>query len=78
MARASGTCRDACWDRYPVMAGKTFPAFLSRRMCNRQFYVSGKRPMLWNVFIARIVVMGITMSSLVLGNHVHVMPINPN
>ena len=26
-ARASRTCRDACWDRWPKVAGKTFPAF---------------------------------------------------
>ena len=26
-ARASRTCRDACRDRLPAVAGKTFPAF---------------------------------------------------
>ena len=26
-ARASRTCRDACWDSYPAVAGKMFPAF---------------------------------------------------
>ena len=26
-ARASSTCRDACRDRWPKVAGKTFPAF---------------------------------------------------
>ena len=33
-ARASRSCRDACRDRLPTMAGKTFPVF----------YVYGKRP----------------------------------
>ena len=42
-ARASRTCRDACRDRQPVMAGKR--SRHSRRMRNPQFYVSGKRPM---------------------------------
>ena len=33
--------------RFPLkaVAGKTFPAFHSRRRLNPQFYVSGKRPM---------------------------------
>ena len=42
MARASRTCRDACRDRLPAMAGKTFPSFPVH--AHPQFYVSGKRP----------------------------------
>ena len=42
-ARASRTCRDACRDRLPAVAGKTFQAFPAR--AHPQFYVSGKRPM---------------------------------
>ena len=42
-ARASRTCRDACRDRLPAVAGKTFPAFPAH--AHPQFYVSGKRPM---------------------------------
>ena len=41
-ARAWGTCRDACRDRLPVVAEKTFPAFPAH--AHPQFYVSGKRP----------------------------------
>ena len=40
-ANASRTCRDACRDRLPAVAGKTFPAF--RAHAHPQFYVSGKR-----------------------------------
>ena len=43
MARASRTCRDACRDHLPTVAGKTFPAFPAH--VHPQFYVSGKRPM---------------------------------
>ena len=42
-ARASRTCRDACRDRLPALAGKTFPAFPAH--AHPQFYASGKRPM---------------------------------
>ena len=42
-ARASRTCRDACRDRYPTGRGKR--SRHSRRICNPQFYVPGKRPM---------------------------------
>ena len=42
-ARASRTCPDACRDRLPAGAGKTFPAFPAH--AHPQFYVSGKRPM---------------------------------
>ena len=42
-ARASRTCRDACRDRLPVVAGKTFPTFPAH--AHPQFNVSGKRPM---------------------------------
>ena len=42
-ARASRTCREACRDRLPAVAGKTFPAFPAH--AHPQFYVSGKRPM---------------------------------
>ena len=44
-ARASRTCRDACRNRLPAVAGKTFPAFPAH--AHLQFYVSGKRPMGW-------------------------------
>ena len=37
--RAWRTCRDACQDGQPAVAGKTFPAFPA------QYYVSDKRPM---------------------------------
>ena len=37
-----GTCRNACRDRLPAVAGKTFPAFPAHG--HPQFYVSGKRP----------------------------------
>ena len=43
-ARALRTCRDACRDHLPTVAGKTFPAFPAH--AHPQFYVSGKRPML--------------------------------
>ena len=46
-ARAWRTCRDACRDRQPAMAGKTFRH--SRRMRNSQFCVSGKRPIVSSV-----------------------------
>ena len=42
-ARASRTCRDACQDRLPSVAGKTFPTFPAH--AHPQFCVSGKRPM---------------------------------
>ena len=42
-ARAWRTCRDACQDRLPAVAGKTFPAFPAH--VHTQFYVSGKRLM---------------------------------
>ena len=42
-ARASRTCRDACRDCLPAVAGKTFPAFPAH--AHPQFYVFGKRPM---------------------------------
>ena len=42
-ARASRTCRDACRDRLPAVAGKTFLAFPAH--AHPQFNVSGKRPM---------------------------------
>ena len=42
-ARASRTCRDACRDRIPAVAGKTLPAFPAH--AHLQFYVSDKRPM---------------------------------
>ena len=42
-ARALRTCRDACRDCLPAVAGKTFPAFPAH--APPQFYVSGKRPM---------------------------------
>ena len=42
-ARASRTCPDACRDRLPAGAGKTFPAFPAH--AHPQFYVSGERPM---------------------------------
>ena len=35
--------RDACRDRLPAVAGKTFPAFPAH--AHPQFYVSGKKPM---------------------------------
>ena len=41
-ARASRTCRDACRDRLPVVAGKTNQAFPAH--AHPQFDVSGKRP----------------------------------
>ena len=41
-ARAPRTCRDACRDSLPAVAGKTARHF--RRMRNPQLYVSGKRP----------------------------------
>ena len=41
-ARASRTCRDACRDCLPAVAGKTFPAFLAH--AHPQFDVFGKRP----------------------------------
>ena len=47
-ARATRTCRDACWDRLPVVAGKTIPAFPAH--AHPQFYVSGKRPISYNLF----------------------------
>ena len=40
-ARASRTCCDACRDRLPAVAWKTFPAFPVN--AHPQFYVSGKR-----------------------------------
>ena len=43
MARAWRTCRDACRDHLPTVAGKTFPAFLAH--AHQHFYISGKRPM---------------------------------
>ena len=42
-ARASRTCRVACRDCLPAVAGKTFPAFPAH--APPQFYVFGKRPM---------------------------------
>ena len=42
-ARASRTCRDACRDRLPAVAEKTFPAFPAH--AHPRFYVSGKRLM---------------------------------
>ena len=42
-ARASRTCRDACRDCLPTVAGKTFPAFPAH--AHPQFYVFGKWPM---------------------------------
>ena len=57
-ARASRTCRDACQDRYPTLAGKTFRH--SRRMCNPHFYVSGKRPM-WRQYNACSCFLGCTL-----------------
>ena len=42
-ARASRTCRDACRDLLPAVAGKTFPAFPAH--AHPPFYVSGKGPM---------------------------------
>ena len=44
-ARAWRTCRDACRDRLPAVAGKTFPAFPAH--AHPQFCVSGKRPIRW-------------------------------
>ena len=44
-ARVSRTCRDACRDRIPAVAVKTFPAFPAH--AHKQFFVSGKRPMAW-------------------------------
>ena len=44
-ARASRTCRDACRNCLPTVAGKTFPAFPAH--AHPQFYVFGKRPMPW-------------------------------
>ena len=44
-ARAWRTCRDACRDRLPSVAGKTFPAFPAH--AHPQCYVSGKRPIAW-------------------------------
>ena len=41
--RASRTCRDACRDCLPAVAGKTFPAFPAH--AHPQFDVFGKRPM---------------------------------
>ena len=41
-ARALSTCRDACRDNLPAVAGKTFPAFQAH--AHPQFYVFGKRP----------------------------------
>ena len=43
-ARAWRTCRDACRDCLP--AGKTFPAFPAH--AHPQFYVFGKRPMIYH------------------------------
>ena len=37
------SCRDACRDRVPAVAGKTFPTFPAH--AHPQFHVSGKRPM---------------------------------
>ena len=42
-ARASRTCHNACHDRLPPVAGKTFPAFPAH--AHPPFSVSGKRPM---------------------------------
>ena len=42
-ARAWCTCRDACQDRLPAVAGQTFPSFPAH--AHPQFYLSGKRPM---------------------------------
>ena len=50
-ARASRTCRDACRNRLPTVAGKTFPAFPAH--AHPQFYLSGKRPMGTNVNMHR-------------------------
>ena len=46
-ARASRTCRDACRDRLPAVAEKTFSAIPAH--AHPQFYVSDKRPIgtLW-------------------------------
>ena len=38
-----GTCDDACRDRVPAVAGKTFPTYSA--YAHPQFYVSDKRPM---------------------------------
>ena len=42
-ARAARTCRDACRDRLPPVAGKMLPAFPAH--AHPHFSVSGKRPM---------------------------------
>ena len=44
VAHAWRTCRDACRDRWPAVAGKTSPAFPAH--AHPQFYVSGKGPLL--------------------------------
>ena len=44
-ARAARTCRDACRDRLPPVAGKMLPAFPAH--AHPHFSVSGKRPMEW-------------------------------
>ena len=41
-ARMSRTCRDACRNCLPTVAGKTLPAFPAH--AHPQFYVFGKRP----------------------------------
>ena len=50
-ARASRTCRDACRDRQLSVSfeigGGGKRSRHSRRMRNLQFYVSGKRPIIW-------------------------------
>ena len=45
------TCRDACRDRLPAVAGKTFPAFPAH--AHPQFCVSGKRPIAWESYHCR-------------------------
>ena len=41
-AHVSRTCREACRDRLPTVAGKTFSAFTAH--AHPQMYVSGKKP----------------------------------
>ena len=61
------TCRDACRDRLPSVAGKTFPAFPAH--AHQQFYVSGKRPIgvedVFPISLTRIIVLGPISSRLV-------------
>ena len=44
-ARASRTCRDACWDRSPAGGGENVPGILGA--CTTRCFVSGKKSHGW-------------------------------